>query len=36
MSVDELGKIDVYHYIYFLAQHAKRHLMQMEMIKAEF
>ncbi len=30
MSVNDLGKIDVYQYIYFLAQHAKRHLAQME------
>lgn len=30
MSVNNLGKIDVYQYIYFLAQHAKRHLAQME------
>jgi hypothetical protein len=26
MSVNELGKIDVYHYIYFLVQHAQRHI----------
>lgn len=36
MSVNELGKIDVYHYIYFLVQHAKRHLKQMEKIEKEF
>lgn len=30
MSVNNLGKIDVYQYIYFLAQHAKRHVTQME------
>jgi len=36
MSVNDLGKIDVYHYLLFLAQHAKRHLMQMEKIKVEF
>lgn len=30
MSVNELGKIDVYEYIYFLAKHAQRHLGQME------
>ena len=35
MSVNDLGKIDVYHYIFFLALHVKRHLMQMEKIKAE-
>lgn len=33
MSVNDLGKIDMYHYIYFLVQHAKRHVMQMENIK---
>ncbi|PZF72098.1 DinB family protein [Taibaiella soli] len=36
MSVNGLGKIDVYHYIYFLVQHAKRHLRQMERIRNEF
>ncbi|MBX9782863.1 MAG: DinB family protein [Chitinophagaceae bacterium] len=33
MTVNNLDKIDVYHYIYFLVQHAKRHLMQMEKLK---
>jgi hypothetical protein len=36
MSVNDLGKIDMYHYIYFLVQHANRHLMQMEKVRAEF
>lgn len=36
MSVNNLGKIDVYHYIYFLVQHAKRHITQMEKVKGEF
>jgi len=36
MSVNNLGKIDVYHYIYFLVQHINRHLMQMKKIKYEF
>lgn len=36
MTVNNLGKIDVYHYIYFLVQHAKRHIGQMEKIKTEF
>ena len=36
MTVNALGKIDVYHYILFLVQHAKRHLTQMEKIKSEF
>lgn len=30
MSVNSLGKLDVYQYIYFLALHAKRHVVQME------
>ncbi len=36
MSVNNLGKIDVYHYIYFLVQHAKRHITQMERVEIEF
>ncbi len=36
MSVNDLGKIDVYHYIYFLVQHINRHLTQMEKVRAEF
>jgi hypothetical protein len=36
MSVNGLGKIDVYHYIYFLALHAQRHIQQMEKIQDEF
>ena len=32
MSVNSLGKIDVYEYIYFLAQHGRRHIGQMEAI----
>ena len=36
MSVNALGKIDVYEYIYFLAQHAERHITQMEKNQAEF
>ncbi|MBO9564484.1 MAG: DinB family protein [Niastella sp.] len=30
MTVNSLGKIDVYHYIYFLVQHAQRHLVQIQ------
>ena len=30
MSVNNLGKIDVYEYIYFLIQHTARHIMQMQ------
>jgi hypothetical protein len=36
MTVNDLGKIDVYQYIEFLAQHAKRHLMQMEKNETEW
>lgn len=36
MSVNSLGKIDTYHYISFLTQHAKRHLAQMNKVKLEF
>ncbi|UOQ67662.1 DinB family protein [Hymenobacter volaticus] len=36
MSVNGLGKLDVYEYIYFLAQHARRHVMQMEKNEFEF
>lgn len=35
MTVDGLGKINVYEYIYFLSQHAKRHIQQMEENKTE-
>lgn len=30
MSVNSLGKLDIYQYIYFLALHVKRHLRQLE------
>lgn len=36
MTVDNLGKIDVYHYLYFLAQHIRRHIRQMQKIASEF
>ncbi len=36
MTVNNLGKIDVYEYIYFLAKHAERHLTQMEKNEEEF
>lgn len=32
MSVNNLGKLDVYQYLVFLVQHAKRHLVQLEKI----
>ncbi|RKP55575.1 DinB family protein [Cohnella endophytica] len=36
MTVNDLGKIDVYQYIYFLCQHANRHITQMQGVKDEF
>ncbi len=36
MSVNELGKINVYEYIYFLSKHAERHIQQMEENRNEF
>ena len=36
MSVNGIGKLDVYQYIYFLVLHAKRHLTQMENNRIEF
>lgn len=36
MSVDNLGKLNVYEYLYFLAQHARRHLGQLAENAAEF
>lgn len=36
MTVNNLGKIDVYQYIYFLCQHAKRHIEQMQKVKDEY
>lgn len=35
MSVNDLGKLDVYQYIYFLALHAKRHLTQLGNIEQD-
>ncbi len=36
MSVNGLGKIDLYQWLYFLAQHARRHVQQLASIEAEF
>ncbi len=36
MTVHDLGKLNVYEYVYFLAQHARRHLTQMQDNAAEF
>ncbi|HYG19909.1 MAG TPA: DinB family protein [Ohtaekwangia sp.] len=35
MPVNDLGKMDVYQHIYFLTQHIRRHLTQMEKIRFE-
>lgn len=36
MSVNNLGKLDVYHYLYFLALHAQRHIHQLRKIGQEY
>jgi hypothetical protein len=36
MSVNNLGKLDVYQFIYFLSLHMQRHLQQMRRIEEEF
>jgi hypothetical protein len=36
MSVNGLGKLDVYHYVWFLVLHMQRHVSQMHKIKLEF
>lgn len=36
MTVNALGKIDLYQWLYFLSQHARRHLQQLTAIEAEF
>jgi hypothetical protein len=36
MTVNGIGKLDVYQYIYFLVLHAKRHLTQLDRNKDEF
>jgi hypothetical protein len=36
MTVNNLGKINVYEYIYFLAKHAERHIAQMERNEKEY
>ena len=35
MTVNNLGKIDLYQWIFFIAKHAQRHLQQMEAIQLE-
>jgi len=36
MTVNDLGKIDVYEYLYFISQHARRHITQMEKNRSAF
>ena len=36
MSVNGLGKIDVYEFVYFLAKHAERHVTQIKKVAAEY
>ncbi len=36
MTVNALGKIDLYQWLYFLVQHARRHLQQMTANQAEY
>ena len=36
MTVNDLGKMDVYDFVYFLAKHAERHLAQIARVVAEY
>lgn len=36
MSVQELGKLDVYQWLYFLALHGERHNVELERILHEY
>ena len=36
MTVNQLGKLNVYEYIYFLSKHAERHIQQMTKNQEEF
>ncbi len=36
MSVNELGRVDLYQWLYFLAQHARRHVQQLVSTEQEF
>ncbi len=36
LSVADIGKIDMYQWLYFLAQHARRHILQMERNEREW
>lgn len=35
MSVNDLGKIDLYQWLYFLARHARRHVQQMQEVERQ-
>ena len=36
MTVDDLGRLNVYEYIYFLSKHAERHLQQLQENRREY
>lgn len=36
MSVQGLGKLDMYEWLYFLVQHARRHLVEMQRIQRQY
>ncbi|WP_158563239.1 DinB family protein [Chitinophaga silvatica] len=36
MSVNHLGKLDIYQYIYFLTKHIERHIRQMQRLEKEY
>ncbi|WP_211172661.1 DinB family protein [Chitinophaga sp. Ak27] len=36
MSVNQLGKLDIYQYIYFLTKHIERHIRQMQRLQKEY
>ncbi|TWI92049.1 DinB family protein [Chitinophaga japonensis] len=36
MSVNDLGKLDIYQYIYFLTRHIERHIRQLQRLEKQF
>ncbi|KAA2245332.1 DinB family protein [Chitinophaga agrisoli] len=36
MAVDDLGKLDIYQYIYFLTKHIERHIRQLQRLEKQF
>lgn len=36
MSVQSLGKLDMYQWLYFLVQHAKRHTVEIERVRESY